>query len=393
MGVSSLRIIVTGLIGQHPRLGGVTWFHIQYMLGLARLGHDVYYLEDSGEWPYVLDGGPSGDDWVARDPAPNVEYLAAAMSRFGMENKWAYRYPLEPRWFGLSERKRQALIESADILINVSGTLEHPEKYRRVPRLVFIDTDPVFTQVKLAGGDADFCRQVNSHDIHFSFGECLSPENVPDTGHCWRPTRTPVELSEWHPSAPQRGAFTTIMNWTSYEPESYGGRNYGQKDVEFRKFMDLPRRVAPIVLEVAMGMGVNEPTPYDLLREKGWRLVDPLRVCPDLESLRTYTESSRGEWSVAKNGYVVGRSGWFSERSARYLAAGRPVVLQDTGFSKTLPVGEGILPFTNMEESVAAIQAVQSDYVRHSRAARAIAEEYFDSRKVLSQLIERAQTS
>jgi hypothetical protein len=159
--------------------------------------------------------------------------------------------------------------------------------------------------------------------------------------------------------------------------------------VEFRRFMDLPGRVAPCALELAIGAGVNEPTPYDLLTQKGWRLVNPVEVCPDLDTLRTYTESSKAEWSVAKNGYVVGESGWFSERSARYLAAGRPVVVQDTGFSKVLPVGEGILPFTDMEEAVAGIREVEHNYRRHALAARAIAEEYFDSQKVLSHLIDR----
>jgi hypothetical protein len=370
----------------------VTWFYLQYVIGLARLGHEVFYIEDSGEWPYNHDGGPSGNDWVARDPTPNVSYLAEVMARFGLTDRWAYRFPIESRWFGMSATRVQEVLDSADLLINVSGTFEHAEECRKVRRLVYIDTDPVFTQLRFVQGlDAQFCRQMNMHDSHFSYAECLSSEFVPPTGHRWLPTRAPIVLSEWPPSgAPARNAFTTIMNWTSYGSETYGGKTYGQKDVEFQRFLNLPSLVAPVVLELAIGAGKNDPTPYEVLRSKGWQLVDPLHVCYDLNSMRTYTTSSKAEWSIAKHGYVAGRSGWFSERSARYLAAGRPVVVQDTGFSKVLPAGEGILPFNSVEEAVAGIQEVESNYKRHAKAAREIAQEYLDSDKVLGRLLDEA---
>src|SRR5439155_14462567 len=166
-----------------------------------------------------------------------------------------------------------------------------------------------------------------------------------------------------------------------------------QKDVEFLGFLELPGQVAPTVLEIAVNEGKTRRTPRALLAHKGWRVVDPEAVCPDLDSYRQYVESSKAEWSVAKNGYVVGQPGWFSCRSACYLAAGRPVVVQDTGFGAVLPVGEGILPFSNVEEAIAAIQEVESHYGKHAKAARAIAEEYFDSGKVLSRLIEEALSS
>ena len=255
--------------------------------------------------------------------------------------------------------------------------------------MVFIDTDPIFTQVKLLRGDIKFRRQVDAHDVHFTYAECLADPLI-GTGHHWRPTRAPVVLAEWSPVARGRDVFTTIMNWTSYKAEEYGGQTYGQKDMEFQRFLDLPSMVAPAVLELAIGPGENEPTPYDLLRSKGWRLVDPTDVCPDVDSFRSYTQSSKAEWSVAKNGYVVGRSGWFSERSARYLASGRPVVVQDTGFTAVLPAGEGILAFTTLEEAAAGIIEVESHYARHAKAARAIAEAYFDSDKILGQLIDEA---
>jgi hypothetical protein len=395
----SLRIVVTGLIAQYP-LGGVTWFHIQYLLGLARLGHDVYYLEDSGQWPY----NPL-EDGLIKDPSYNADYLAGVMSRFGLEDKWAYRLafglegnweyrlPSESQWFGLTDAERKKVLRSADLLINVSGTLERPQDYRQIPRLVYIDTDPVFTQIKLAHNQDDLQTLVGAHDVHFSYGECIGSEylhNVPATGHTWIPTRPPVVLSEWDPSAAYRETYTTVMNWTSHDSVTYNDQTYGQKDVEFMHFIELPGMVAPTQIELAIGSGKTERTPYELLTHKGWHLVDPARVCPDVDSFRTYTESSKGEWSVAKNGYVLGQSGWFSERSARYLAAGRPVMLQDTGYSSVLPTGEGLLAFTTLEEAADAIHKVEAHYDRHAKAAREIAEAYFDATGVLTSLIEEA---
>jgi len=407
---SSLRIIVTGLIGQHPSLGGVTWDYLQYALGLARLGHDVYYFEDSGQWPYTNKGGPSGNDWVARECGTNVEHLAKTMARFGLQGKWAYHFPTARQWYGLSGENRRRVIESADLLINVSGTLEHPENYRGVKRLIYIDSDPAFTQVKLAltQEHADFCDRVNAHDMHFSFGEHFTSV-IPDTGHHWRPTRQPIVLSEWQSSMAPRNVYTTVMSWTSYKPISYAGRSFGQKDVEFKRFVQLARKVQPVALEVAMHelehtdwqsdhedwppkvceqVGTDSLTPYELLTLLGWRVVDPAIVCADIDNYRAYIKSSKAEWSVAKNGYVAGRAGWFSCRSACYLAAGRPVIVQDTGFGTALPTGEGILAFGTMDEAIAAIHEVEAHYERHAHAARAIADAYFDSDKVLQRLIE-----
>lgn len=380
---SSLRIIVTGLIAQYP-LGGVTWDYVQYVLGLARLGHDVYYVEDTGQWPYnPVEGG------LGKDCAFNVEYLAGLMSRFQLAERWAYRFPWQSQWFGLSDAKRKDVLQSADLLINISGTLERPEEYRQVRRLVYIDSDPVFTQVKLARGQADFRKLVDMHDVHFSFGESFSSA-VPATGHRWRPTRQPIVLSEWRPSSLSREVFTTVMNWTSYKPVVYGNQSYGQKDMEFARFLDLPRLVAPTVLEIAVNAGKTRRTPRALLGHRGWVVVDPEDVCPDLDSYRRYIESSKAEWSVAKNGYVVGQPGWFSCRSACYLAAGKPVVVQDTGFRTTLPVGEGVLAFTTLDEAVAAIKQVEANYGHHATAARGIAETYFDSDHVLTRLLDDA---
>jgi hypothetical protein len=269
--IEKLRVIVTGLIAQYP-LGGVTWDYFQYVLGLARLGHDVYYLEDTGQWPYnPLEGG------IAKGGEFNATYLGALMDRFGLGERWAYRFPWQSQWFGLSDGKRKEICESADLLINVSGVLQNPWDYRRVRRLVYIDSDPVFTQIKLARGQADFRKMVDAHDVHFSFGESFS-ESTPATGHHWRPTRQPVVLSEWQPAAIYRDVFTTVMNWTSYKAIEYGGKTYGQKDSEFKRFLDLPALVAPTVLELAINEGKTQRTPHRLLAHKGWRLADPALV-------------------------------------------------------------------------------------------------------------------
>jgi hypothetical protein len=402
-------VIATGLIGQHRALGGVTWDYLNVLLGLKSLGHDVYYFEDSGEWPYTFDGGPRGDEWIARDPGPTVRYLAAVMAECSLGDKWAYRFPPEATWFGLADGHRRDIVETADVLINVSGTIERPEAYRGVRRLVYIDTDPVFTQIQIATGNVDLERRVSFHDAHFTVGECLGPP-VPPTPYDWRPTKHPIATREWWTDARPRDAFTTVMNWTSYGPVKFQGISYGQKDVEFRRFLDLPVRVdAPF--EVALSRthhvrweseveGVSldvkaylsrHPycSPQDLLRSKGWHVVDAVDACGDFRTYRDYLQSSRAEWSVAKNGYVRGRSGWFSGRSACYLAAGRPVVVQDTNFASVLPEGHGVLTFREPQEAVEACQEVLADYSHHSRAARAIAEEYFEAGKVLTRILEQ----
>jgi hypothetical protein len=384
----SLRIIVTGLIGQYP-LGGVTWDYFQYVLGLHQLGHDVYYIEDTGVWPYA----PS-EDGTVKDCKYNTDYLKDLFERFGMGDRWAYCFAWKRQWFGLSDAKRREVIETADLLINVSGMLAKPAEYRGRGRMAYIDSDPTFTQVKLAKGYDYFRNVIDEHDITFSFGEAMasSCSKTPETGHDWIPTRQPMVMSEWPVGDEDRGVFTTVMNWSAYKPVVYEGRTFGQKDVEFREFFDLPARVAPIEIEIAANAGKGHKLPKELLVHRGWRLVDPNLVCPDLDSYRDYITTSRGEWSVAKSGYVEGQSGWFSCRSTCYLAAGRPVIVQDTGFSEVLPVGKGLLPFRDLDGAVAALESVESNYDEHRDAARALAEDWFDSAKVLTQLVERAMS-
>lgn len=398
-----LRIVVSGLIAQHPRLGGVAWDYLQYPVGLTRLGHEVYYIEDSGEWPYLDEAGPEGD-WVARDFRANVEHLDAVLSRFGLGDRWAYRYPVRgsAAWFGISDARREEIVRSADLLINVSGTLEHPESYRGAATMVYVDSDPVFTQARIHL-DALFRARVDAHDLHFTFGELLE-FGVPDTGHQWRATRQPILLDAWQTEVPApRDVFTTVMSWTSYEPLELASLVLGQKDVELWRFIDLPSRLSRRNLEIALpsihhvdwesgdaDIDVEAQAPWELLSNHGWLVADAASACSTLDDYRSYIHSSSGEWSVAKNGYVQGRPGWFSCRSACYLAAGRPVVAQDTGFSDVIPTGEGVLAFSTPDEAVEAISRVEARYQLHSKAARAIAEEFFESDRVLGKLVDEA---
>jgi hypothetical protein len=386
--VSKLRIVVSGLVAQYP-LGGVAWDYVQYPAGFAALGHDVYYLEDTGLWPYNPEEGG-----VSKGCDYNVAYLGRVMERFGLADRWAYRFPHpDPGvWYGLPDERRREVLTTADLVINVSGTLNTPAAYRGKSRLVYIDSDPVFTQVKLAKGETSLHTLMAAHDVLFSFGEAL-PGATPPVPQRFIPTRQPMLLDQWTPGEPHREAFTTVMNWTSAKPIVHDGVSYGQKDIEFRRFIDLPVRAKPTVVEIAVNMGKAARTPYDLLRHKGWQVVDPDKVCPDLDSYRRYITGSKAEWSVAKHGYVVGQSGWFSCRSTCYLAAGRPVVVEDTGFRTVLPTGRGLLAFREVDEAIEGIRAVEADYPAHARAAREIAEEYFDARKVLGRLVDDAMAA
>jgi hypothetical protein len=409
-----LRIAVTGLIAQHPSLGGVTWDYVQYAAGLQRLGHDGDYLEDSGEWPYTLDGGPSGNDWIAHDCTPNVTHLAHVMEPFGLTDRWAYRFPIKPlvRHVSCEAARNPAQCE---LLINVSGSLERPSEYRCVRRLPYIDSDPVFTQIKLVlpRGHVKSQISVSAHDVHFSFSERLS-RAVPTTPYRRQPIRQPILMSEWSLSGYATHAYTTVTSWASYQPLHYCVQRDGQKDLEFRRFIGLAAQVPEATLDVALNSTehlawetdrdsfrqasrspaspLRRVTAAELLTSAGWNVIDARAACSDLDR-RSFIQRSRGEWSIAKNRYVKGRSELFSCRSACDLAAGRPVVVHDTGFSRVIPTGIGVLTFNTLEEVTAAVKEVESDYHRHAKAARDIAVTYFDSDRVLSNSVERAMAN
>ena len=402
--MNRLKIIVTGLIGQHYEMGGVTWDYIQYLQGLKLLGHEVYYIEDSGEWPYNLTGGPNGDQWETQNCDQNVSHIHQVLQRFGMENNWGYKYPVTGTWFGMSEKKRENVIRESDLLLNISGTLMTPEDYRSVNRMVYIDSDPGFTELKMR--ETRFRERVICHDHFLSFGELLSSQKT-DSGIKWQATRSPIVLSEWDSDAINNGFYTTIMNWTSYKPMEKEGKIYGQKDSEFIKFLELPQKKKDCVFEVAMGSVQHDnwkstshsdkdfgnfKSPQELLTRYGWKVSDAHQKCNNMDNYREFITQSRGEWSVAKGGYVVDKSGWFSCRTACYLAAGKPAIVQNTGFDQILPTGFGLFAFESMDEIENALDLVEGNYGYHCKKAKELSEAFLDSNKVLSHLIETVST-
>ncbi|MBI2952839.1 MAG: hypothetical protein HYY30_00880 [Chloroflexi bacterium] len=385
-----LRIIVLGYIIRMP-LGGLVWHYLQYVLGLARLGHEVYYVEDSclfeeDEYAWYYDPGAN---MMVADPTYGLKFAANTFARVGLGDRWAFYDACNCRWHGPAADRIIELSSSADILLNVSAANPLRHWLMNIPARVLIDTDPAFTQVRALTNSV---RQnlASQHTAFFSFGENIASgrSTVPEDGRVWQATRQPVVLDAWTVTpGPDQGKFTTVMAWESYRKvEEYGGIRYGLKSDSFWPFVDLPARSGQS-LELAL---FNSPAPRSLLAKRGWNVVDASDAIRDPWAYQSYIQESRGEFSVAKHGYVISHSGWFSERSACYMASGRPVLLQETGFSDWLPGGTGVVPFTTPEGALAGIEDIHSRYASHCRAARQIAEEYFDARKVLPSLIARA---
>ena len=381
-----MRIVVTGLVGQYA-FGGVAWDYLQYVEGFRQLGHDVYYLEDTEMWPY-----DPIQNTVSADASYNVTYLRGVMEKLGLADRWIYRSAPDASYHGQTEVTAKEICATADLYLNVSGCGWLRPEYLAIPCKVFLDSDPMFTQVALVSGKQDVIDRIAAHDKHFTFAENIGEADcrIPAAGFEWIPTRQPVVLDWWEvPTEPPRDVFTTVMNWVSYKSCEYDSETWGQKDVEFLKFVDLPGRTSQ-KFEIAMGMGPGMKRPTEMLQQKGWEIIEPSEHLPDPWTYREYLRHSKGEWSVAKEGYVKSRSGWFSCRSACYLALGRPCVLQNTGWSHIYPTGHGLFAYQNLEEALAGITAVNADYAAHSRAARQLAEQMFDARKVLADLITKA---
>lgn len=379
-----MTIIVAGYVVAYP-LAGMTWHHLNYLLGLTKLGHEVWFLEDSGE--YLLPYDPSKQTTDV-DSAYGRAYLESTLARFGLSGRWCYYSQFENKFYGLTESALDRLCRRADLFLNVSTVNQLRPMYAQARCRVAIDTDPVFTQIRLAQGDDYLRASYRGHDCYFTFGPSLTTPahcQIPTAGIDWRATRQPIHLDSWRVAPPSSAdaPFTTVMNWASAEPLEFAGRHYRQKDVEFQKIRDLPHRT-PVPLELAVSKA-----PVDELRAAGWRLADAVAKTSTLDCYRDHIVSSRGELGIAKNGYVIGQSGWFSDRSASYLATGRPVLAQDTGFSSWLPTGEGLLTFTDIESACMGLEQIHRDYPRHCRAARRIAEEFFDSDKVLGALLQQ----
>lgn len=383
-----LRVVVLGYIVRCP-LGGMAWHHLQYVLGLHRLGHDVWFVEDSDDVPWSCYDPARGV--TDADPAYGLAFAKSAFDRVGLGDRWAYYDAHTSRWLGPAAGGILGECQSADLVLNVSGANPLRPWLMTPPVRAYIDTDPAFTQIRNL---TDPCRRerTSRHTVFFSFGEGIAAgtSSVPDDGVRWQPTRQPVVPDAWEVRpGPPGGRFTTVMQWDSYPSREFGGRRFGMKSASFAEYLDLPRRLGP-VLELAVG---GASTPHRELREHGWHVRPWLPPSRDPWTYQRYIRRSKGEFSVAKHAYVTSRSGWFSERSANYLASGRPVVVQDTGFSGILPTGAGLLAFTSLDEAAEALEEVSARYAAHQRAAREVAAEHFDAGKVLRSLLDRAMVT
>jgi hypothetical protein len=381
-------VVVLGFVGRMP-VAGVSWQLLHYLEGFRRLGCEVYYVEDTGDWPY-----DPVQNAVTGDCRYSVAYVARLLARCGLGERWAYRAaPQSGRVHGLSELRLAEVFSGADALINLTGGTVLREEHLGVPVRIYLETDPVRPQIEVAQERPFTVRLLEAHTHHFSFGENLGAPDcgVPVTRFRYLPTRQPVVLDWWQDcgAAPAGGRFTTVANWRqSGKDIEWQGECYAwSKHDEFLKFLDLPRRSGQ---PFELALSCDDLGALDLLRAHGWRVVEALGLSREVEPYRDYVAASRGEFTVAKDQNIRLRSGWFSDRSACYLAAGRPVLTQDTGFGNVLPTGRGLFAFRTMADILTALDAIRGDYNGHSRAAREIATEYFAAEKVVGSLLERA---
>ena len=372
-----LSILVSGMLAGVPGQGGATWAVLQYLLGLRRLGHDVVFVEPV----------ECGNAAVADTPA--APYFCQAVARHGLERRAALIDPLTGSSFGLSRSELKRFARGADLALNVSGMLADEELLGAVPVRAYLDLDPGFTQLWSAAEGIDLGFERHNRFVTIGLDIGTPGCRVPTCGLEWVRTVQPVVLEHWPVAGePDGGALTTVGHWRAYGSIEHEGTFYGQRAHSVRRLLELPRRVpAPVVL--ALGIHPDEVADLAALERHGWRLVDPDRAAGTPARYERFVRSSWAELGLAKSGYVEAACGWFSDRSACYLASGRPVLAQDTGFAEHLPTGEGLLCFRAPDEAAAAVEKLRADYPRHRRAARAIAEELLDSDRVLDRLLER----
>ncbi len=378
-------IVVAGSLAQRPFQGGHTWVFLQYLLGFRRFGWDVLFL-DSIEAERCLDD--VGEN-CPLDHSLNLSYFLEVMKRFDLDNSFSIIYNGGERFIGLSRQELFERIKRSAFILNVMGFITDEEILGSAPKRVLLDIDPGFGQMWCDLGLADVFQ---GHDAYITIGENIGKSDclIPMCGLNWVTIRQPVVLEHWPPrSNLNAGFFTSIASWRGpFGPIEYKGKTYGLRAHEFRKFADLPKRTETR-FEIAMDIHTAEVNDINLLVENEWLLANPKDVASNPWDYQDYIQNSKAEFMVAKNMYVQTNSGWFSDRSICYLASGKPVIAQDTGLKEIYSTGEGLITFTNLEEAVDGVEKINGDYQRHSKAARCIAEEYFDSDKVLKNLLSR----
>ncbi len=370
-------VVVAGAVAGKLRNGGEAWVRLSWVRAFQQLGFDVYLVEQIAEGALVdAVGRPAGFAESA-----NLEYFAGVMRVFGLEDRSCLLH--DSGYWGVAPSLMEEVASGAEMLVNISGNLSKDSLLSRFRRRVYLDIDPGFTQYWHAQGLLG--PALDRHNFHFTIGEnigrleCPIPQgNIP-----WHPTRQPVVLGDW-PACPSEGCerLTTVGSLRGpYGRVEHAGGQFGLKIHEMRRVAALPRQVEP-AMELALSIGAGDYADGRLLAESGWHLVDPQSVASGPQQFRGYVQGSDGEFSVAQGIYVETAGGWFSDRTVRYLASAKPVIVQDTGIGRHLPVGEGLMTFRTLPEAAAAVHAVRSDYERHSRAARQVAEECFEAGKV-----------
>jgi hypothetical protein len=366
-------IVIGGALAQKPRRGGHAWVLLQYLLGFKRLGWDVLFL-----------------DRLSRDadaPVAELESVERVLHGFGLDGQYALFHPETSEVLGLCRADVLERVRASALFLNVMGFINEGDVLERAGRRVFLDIDPGFPQMWRELGLHDAFA---GHDAFVTIGENIGRADcaIPACGLKWITTPQPVVLEHWPVSmAGANCSFTSVVTWRgAYGPLEYMGHSYGLRVHEFRKFAALPSQ-SGLPFELALDIHPSETWDLELLWRGGWSLVDPRRVAGDPWTYQAFVRYSAAELGVAKNMYVASNSGWFSDRSICYLASGKPVLAQDTGFSQHYPCGSGLVPFATLDEAMEGARDINANYTRHARAARELAEEYFDSDKVLRRLL------
>lgn len=384
------RLVVTGFMGACP-IAGVVWQHIHYIVGLQRLGHEVFYIEDSARFVY---------NPVSFELSEDFQYAGETLGRlahqFGFEDRWAFcaRYLPDHPTAGLSKKRILELYREADAILNVCGAQELNEDVLQNERLLYVESDPGVEQIRIDNGNVSAQESSSKYHSLFTFGENIGTDAfpVPLHGRRWLPTRQPVVTDFWYtPDAPPTGAvFTSVANWNTSGTKDikWRGTEYlWSKSLEFLKFVDAPRLSGE---EFELATTIKDPATAALFKRQNWRLTSPDPLSVDHELYRSYLQNSKGEFTVAKDQYVRLNTGWFSDRTACYLAAGRPVITQETGFTRLYGGEKGLFAFRCAEEISEAVRAINADYAGHRRAAYELAREHFEAEKVLASLLKRA---
>jgi hypothetical protein len=377
-------VLFSGSLVGHPvGYGGNMWAFLQWLVGFRRLGLDVYYVEEHGSGTWM-------DEALKAAPleqSANARYFRRIVEQFDLGERAALLESGSDAHVGLSREDIADVAPSIDLFLNQFGS--YTAVLGRVRRSVYLDLDPGHTQIWQEQYGVDM--RLRGHDLYVTLGLNLGDSvcPLPTCGVRWEKTLFPIVLSEWTTDAPPGVAFTTIANWRDYSWVEWNGVWYAQKAEAFKAVIDLPRRVS-MPIEVCLAIADSDPE-LPLLRDHGWRLVSPREQTGDPDSYRRYIHRSRGEFSPVRPICSLAKTGWFSDRSGCYLAAGRPVVMEDTGLGKHVPVGRGLLTYTDLETAIQCLEAVQQDYGRHAAAAREFAREYLDSDRVLTRILELAR--